>query len=267
MIPFLSLLALIAAVAFGWEWRRRRRRKALLESRLSPAERARVAELVPIIARLPAALNGPLEGKMRLFLHQTRMIGCDGLEVTDDMRLSIAAQACLLIVNTEAWYSSLRTILIYPSAFKARDESEDGLVVHEEQVRLGESWASGPVVLSWSHAEQGAIDDVDGHNVVLHEFAHQLDALSGKANGIPVLGSSRQMLKWASVFSRAYEEHRQGVMLDRGSVLDPYGAENYAEFFAVTIEVFFEKPARLKEELPEVYGQVSQLLNLDPAGW
>jgi len=204
---------------------------------------------------------------MALFEHQTTCVGCDGLEVTRDMELSIAAQACLLIVNTDAWYASLRTILIYPSAFRSGEQSADGLVVHSGEARLGESWDNGPVVLSWPHSEQGGLNPEDGHNLVLHEFAHQLDALSGKANGIPVLGSARQMLRWASVFSEAYEMHRQTVMRGKASVLDPYGAENYAEFFATAIEVFFEKPARLKDEQPQVYGQLSKLLNLDPAAW
>ena len=137
---------------------------------------------------MPNTLRPALEGKINLFLNRVEFIGCDGQEVTEDMRLAIAAQACLLVVNNDQWYDTLRTILIYPGAFQSRQERYDGYVVTEENsVRLGESWARGPVILSWPHSEQGALNAEDGHNVVLHEFAHQIDALSGHTDGAPLM--------------------------------------------------------------------------------
>ena len=143
---------------------------------------------MPIIRRLPADLQTRLEGKINLFLDQVSFHGCDGLVVTKDMELSIAAQASLVVVNSDAWYHTLRTILIYPGAFKSQKTDQDGYVVTQsEPIRSGESWARGPVVLSWAHSEQGAENEFDGHNVVFHEFAHQLDNLSGHTDGAPLL--------------------------------------------------------------------------------
>jgi len=205
---------------------------------------------------------------MNLFLHQIEIIGCGGLEVTEEMRLSIAAQACLLIANTDAWYKSLRTILLYPSAFKSRQSSMDGFVVQErDEIRLGESWTHGPVVLSWPHSQQGAINERDGQNLVLHEFAHQLDSLSGASNAVPVLSKGQSFAEWERVVLAAFERHQQNTEKGRKTVIDAYGAENHQEFFAVSVEVFFEKPGRLKKEEPELYTQLSKLLNLDPVTW
>lgn len=182
--------------------------------------------------------------------------------------LSIAAQACLLIVNTDAWYSTLRTILLYPSAFTSRQKNHDGFVVTEEsQARLGESWQHGPVVLSWPHAAQGGLNGLDGQNLVLHEFAHQLDALSGQTNAVPILAHEQRFEDWEKAIMAAYETHVANVSHNKKTVLSDYAATNYVEFLAVSIEVFFEKPARLKGEYPDVYEQLSILLNLNPLEW
>ena len=144
----------------------------------------------------------------------------------------------------------------------------DGYVVTErETVRTGESWSRGPVILSWAHAEQGAANDRDGHNVVLHEFAHQLDDLSGHTDGAPVLNSGQSFAEWERVFVTAYERHAQNVETGTLTVLDEYGASNVQEFFAVAIESFFERPGDLKREEPDVYQQLSKLLRLDPLTW
>jgi len=161
-------------------WSKGQTRARLLGASLTNAQRAIIAGEVPLVRKLPADLRRRHEGKINLFLAQINFIGCDGLEVTDRMRLSIAAQACLLIANSDAWYDHLSTVLIYPGAFKSKEVTSDGYVVSEQEVvRIGESWLRGPVVLSWRHTEEGTSDDADGRNVVLHEFAHQLDDLSG----------------------------------------------------------------------------------------
>ena len=270
-MPFLIAVGIGLAILIYvlWQrWVRGRAHAALLETGLSDAQRAMVTEQVPLIRKLPPDLSKNLEGKINAFLHQVEFIGCDGLEVTEDMRLSIAAQACLLVVNTEVWYPHLRTILIYPGAFKSLDRDQDGYVVTEREViRSGESWSRGPVVLSWAHSEQGAVNDMDGQNVVIHEFAHQIDDLSGHTDGAPLMNKGQSFAEWERVFVRAYDDHVAAVEQGRKTVLDAYGATGPEEFFAVSVEVFFEKPGALLREEPEVYQQLSELFRLHPATW
>lgn len=263
------LLAVAVAAAFGYQrWARRQNRKALLKTALSDTQRAIVTQQVPLTRRLPRDLHGQLEGKVNAFLDQVEFLGCNGLEVTEEMRLSIAAQACLLVVNSDAWYDHLHTILIYPGAFKSRQQEHNGYVVTErETVRTGESWSRGPVVLSWEHTRQGALNDRDGHNVVFHEFAHQLDDLSGHTDGVPNLSRDQSFADWAQTFVSGYERHVQMVMAGRRTVLDAYGAEGPEEFFAVAVEAFFEKPAALKEKEPAIYEQLSAFFRLEPVTW
>lgn len=262
-----GLAVLIGNIGYR-AWLRRVNRDALLSRPLSAGDRALVAETVPLLKNLPLELRPSLEGKINRFLYQVEFIGCDGLEVTEKMRLSIAAQACLLVVNIDRWYDTLRTILIYPGAFRTHQKRQEGYVVTEgEQIRLGESWHLGPVVLSWSHSEQGARNHRDGHNIVLHEFAHQIDQLSGHADGAPLMNKGQSFADWSRVFLEAFEDHQANVARGRRTVLDAYGATAHEEFFAVAVEVFFEKPHQLKREEPEVYAQLAALFRLDPANW
>lgn len=265
---FVYLIILVIAALGVRYWSKRQTRKNLLATPLTDRQRAIVQQEVPLIRRLPAEYRGPLEGKINLFLNQVQFVGRGGLEVSEEMELSIAAQACLLVVNIDQWYKNLRTILIYPGAFKSHQKERSGYVVTErETVRTGESWLRGPVVLSWADSEQGVLDDRDGHNVVLHEFAHQIDNLSGHTDGAPLMNKGQSFAEWARVFIEAYERHVRAVERGHHTVIDPYGAEGHQEFFAVSVEVFFEKPQALKQAEPEVYAQLVELFRLDPAGW
>lgn len=268
-MPLIFLLILAVLVFFGWRaLSRRQTRRRLLGTPLTDHERQIVDAAVPLLQKLPQPLHRTLEGKINLFRDQVEFIGCDGLEVTEEMELSIAAQACLLIVNTDAWYKHLRTVLIYPGAFRSHQKNYDGYVVTEENsVRLGESWAYGPVVLSWAHSEQGAINAVDGQNVVFHEFAHQLDQLSGATDGAPAMGDGQSFETYEQVILNAFDAHVRAVEAGRRTFLDEYGATGHEEFFAVAVEMFFEKPGQLKEAEPEVYEQLTLLFRLDPAAW
>lgn len=268
MTVFLILL-IGAAGAFGFRyWSRRQTHKNLFAKALSDDQRAIVAEQVPLVRKLPPELHGQLEGKINAFLNQVKLIGCNGLEVTEEMQLSIAAQACLLIVNSDTWYEHLSTILIYPGAFKSRQTERHGYVVTErETVRMGESWSRGPVILSWEHSKQGALNDTDGHNVVFHEFAHQIDDLSGHTDGVPILSPGQNFADWERVFVQAYDSHVQHLRAGRTTIFDSYGAAGHEEFFAVAVEVFFEKPVALKLKEPTVYEQLALLFRLDPATW
>lgn len=263
----LIFLGLLGAFAFS-RWRRHRYRQDLLAAPIFDDERERLMDLVPILRKLPPELHASLEGKINLFLDQVEFHGCDGLDVTEDMELSIAAQACLLVVNTEAWYDHLTTILVYPGAFKSVQRRQDGYVVTEEEtVRLGESWARGPIILSWRDSLRGGLNDQDGRNVVLHEFAHKLDEMSGDVNAVPVLEKGQSYATWGHVMTEAFQRHVRSVERARKTVLDHYGAESPEEFFAVLIEAFFEKPHQLQRDEPELYDEVSKLLRLDPATW
>lgn len=268
MTTWIIILASGLIATSYWYWSKAQKRQALLQTSLTDAQHAIILDEVPLIRRVPPALGAKLDGKISLFLDQVDFIGCDGLDVTQEMKLSIAAQACLVIVNTDAWYDTLRTILIYPGAFKSKRVDYNGYVATErETVRLGESWARGPVILSWQHSDEGAADSRDGHNVVIHEFAHQLDNLTGETNGIPILSPDQSFADWARVFSDGYTRHLDRIEKGAKTVIDPYGAEGHEEYFATALEVFFEQPAQLKEDEAEVYAELKKLLRLDPASW
>lgn len=268
MLIFFAILLLVAGGMGYYFWSRKQARATLLATPLSEHQRAVIEAMVPIVRRLPPDLRDRLQGKVNLFLDQVDFIGCDDLEVTEEMQLSIAAQACILVVNSDMWYDNLTTILIYPNAFKSQQRRHSGYVVTEQEiVRTGESWGRGPVILSWAHSKQGARDDHDGHNVVFHEFAHQIDDLSGGTNGVPLLAEGQTFAEWERVFLTAFEAHVHAVESGRRTVIDPYGAEGHEEFFAVSVEVFFERPQALKHENPEVYEQLSKLFRLDPVAW
>ena len=267
-LPIIVPAALVIAAFVVRIWLKRRKLAKLLSTRLTDRQRARLAQLVPIVNRLPQDLRPQLEGKMHRFLDQVTLRGNLGLEITEDMRLSIAAQACLPIVNSPAWYRTLRNVLIYPSAFTTRRETHDGLVVHDrDHGMLGESWNRGPVVLSWDDALHGGLDANDGHNVVIHEFAHQLDSLTGHTNGIPILRKGQRYAHWEKAMLEAYQGHVARVENGHRTLIDPYGATNHEEFFAEAVVTFFEKPQAMQREEPALYSQLAELLALDPAQW
>lgn len=268
ILPPLLLVLLIGGFFAYRHWARRQRREQLLATPLTAQQRAVVARLVPITRRLPTSLRPKLEGKINLFLDQVTFRGNNGLEITEEMRLSIAAQACLLIVNSPVWYDTIRNVLVYPSTFRTHRPRHDGLVVHEgKDALLGESWARGPVVLSWDHALHGGLDAEDGHNVVIHEFAHQLDSLTGHTNGIPILRKGQAYAGWERAMLDAYNDHVQRIEAGHPTLIDPYGGTNHQEFLAEAVVTFFEKSRLLRREEPALYAQLSELLALDPAEW
>ena len=174
-----------------------------------------------------------------------------------------------MIVNKpDRWYHTLETILVYPAAFKSRVKRQNGaLVTEHDEARSGESWDRGPVVLSWSDTAYGASDDRDGHNVVYHEFAHQLDQQTGVIDGAPLLDRDHAAGDWAQVFQGAYKRMLANIGAGRPTVLNPYGATAPAEFFAVATEHFFEQPQALKAEEPTLYAQLTKYFEVDPVSW
>ncbi len=229
--------------------------------------RGMVDENVPLARTLSPDERERLLRLMQLFLSDKHFEGCGGLTVTEEMRVTIAAEACLLLLHLEGpCYPTLRTVLVYPQAFvpkRARLHAADGIAESRAPL-LGESWGDGVVVISWDDTLKGGRDPADGVNVVLHEFAHQLDDEDGHADGAPLL-SGGALRTWGRVLSDEYARLQQDAAADRASVLDPYGAENKAEFFAVATETFFEKPVQLERDHPELYAQLKQFYGQDPA--
>lgn len=243
--------------------RQRRRRCQLEARRLSAAQRSLLERGFPLFGRLPCGLRERLEGLVHRFMEEKSFEACGGLAaVTEEMRLLIAAQACLLVLNNgQPLYPRLRSVLVYPDVFRVRDEWG------EEDVRLGESWATGSVVLAWSQVRAGTRAAGDGLNVTLHEFAHQLDQLDGSADGLPEIGDWHDPGGWSEAWAPAYEQFCADVERGRRTVMDDYGASDPAEFFAVATETFFERPAALAREYPELYAQLRHFYQLDPCGW
>jgi hypothetical protein len=217
-------------------------------------------------------LNSPdrreLQGHIQVFLAEKRFEGCGGLELTDEIRVTIAAQACILLLHRDTdYYASLRTILVYPDPYIARVARRlpGGIAIEGHEVRLGESWVAGAIVLSWDDVLRGALDIHDGHNVVFHEFAHQLDAESGSADGAPDLPRRSMYLAWARVMKAEYAHLLDDLAHHRDTLLDGYGGTSPAEFFAVATECFFEKPVQLEKTHPALYDQLKLFYRQDPA--
>jgi Mlc titration factor MtfA (ptsG expression regulator) len=222
---------------------------------------------VPYYARLSEADRKELQGHIQVFLAEKTFEGCGGLELTEEIKVAIAAQACLLLLHRETdYYRKLSTILVYPSAYiaKAAEPIGGGFVLEGMQGRLGEAWQDGVVILSWDDVRTGAADIRDGHNVVLHEFAHQLDQEDGAADGAPILERRGMYVAWARVLGAEYEQLRQDSKRHRKTVLDRYGATKPAEFFAVATECFFEKPAQMKKKHLELYEELKEYYRQDP---
>ncbi|WP_348696067.1 M90 family metallopeptidase [Duganella fentianensis] len=264
---WIALTALLIALPLYYpRWRLRR----VLAQPLPAAAQATLERYLPVYRRMPPDLQQQLQRLIRQFLHEKKFIGCEGLEVTDEMAVLIAAQACLLLLNRPSKvYPALHTILLYPTEFVAprAHVGPGGVVTPGHQSMLGESWDDGRVVLAWDAVLRGMADWSDGHNVVLHEFAHQLDSESGRANGAPYLGNPASYREWSEVLTRDYNNLRLHALYRQDTVMDPYGATSPAEFFAVATETFFEKPYQMAEHHSELFAELSKYYRVDPRQW
>jgi len=239
-----------------------------LRERTLPADLSAILEAnVPLARRLGPEDRAELESLVQVFLEEKTFEGCGGLVMDDEIRVTIAAHACLLLLRRDTdVYPDLDTILVYPSTYRAPSRRQVGpVVVESDDVRLGESWTRGVVVLSWDAVERGASDPGDGHNVVLHELAHQLDQQSGAMDGAPVLGARARYATWARVLGAEFDEHVARVHAGRATDIDAYGATSPPEFFAVVTEMFCEKPRQLQARHPELYAAFADFYRQDPA--
>lgn len=246
------------------------RRRRIRSQPFPPAWRAILRERVPAVRRLPADLQRQLREHIQVFLAEKKFFGCAGLVITDEMRVTIAAQACLLLLNRpDHCYPRLQQILVYPGPFVVHHQRNNGigLVQDESRVLSGESWAHGQVVLSWPDVLEGAANANDGRNVVIHEFAHQLDQEKGYANGAPDLADFQRYPRWSRVLGQEYDALQERLRNEETGILDPYAATDPAEFFAVCSEVFFEQPQHLAAAHPALYGELSRFYRVDPLSW
>ena len=269
---------LVAAAGLGvlvWllltPWLAERRRRRLLSGPLPERWRRPVERNVPLRARLPEPLRARLDGLIHVFVTEQRYVGCDGLTVDDEMRATIAAHACsLLLGRPESHYASLREILVYPTPFWVDEElhDDDGLVTRRRHTLSGQSWDSSRVIVSWQDVRETIDSPATGYNVVLHEFAHWFDAEgTGPARpadaGLPGADAGA----WHDAWMEEFERLADAVDAGHETLLDPYGAEDEAEFFAVATEEFLERPAELAASEPGLYALLRAFYGIDPAGW
>jgi MtfA peptidase len=255
----------------GW-WKRRRRKK-LRQQPFNPAWREAIAANFEIFTCLEPAEQEQLLDHVKVLLGEKHFEACGGLELTDEIKVIIAAQAGLLLMHRETeYFSRLKSILVYPSSYfgQTLDDESD-----ENAHRLGESWDTGVVILAWDSVLGGAHNRTDGQNLVFHEFCHQLDQEDGLADGLPILADGddtvlerhEKYTTWSQVLSHHYKVFVERTERGHRTVLDSYGATNPAEYFAVATECFFEKSRSMKQNLPQLYEVLHQYYRLDPVQW
>ncbi|HPS55222.1 MAG TPA: zinc-dependent peptidase [Sedimentisphaerales bacterium] len=223
---------------------------------------------VPFYKKLSDEDKKELQKHILIFESEKKFEGCGGLKITDEIKVTIAAQACILLLHRKTnYYPGLSSILVYPQAYVAHkvEHLPGGTVIEGPDVRLGEFWHRGSIVLSWDDVKHGAADIHDGENVVFHEFAHQLEDSWAKGDSTPVFQNNSSYIAWARVLQRDYKKLRHDVSNNRKTFLNQYGATNPAEFFAVATEYFFEKPSELEKLHPDLYRELKFFYQQDPA--
>jgi len=252
---------------FHW-WTRRKRRK-LLATPFPNAWRAVLQENVAAYARLTTAEQKRIDEYLLVFIPEKNWEGCNGLAMTPEIQVTVAAGVGLLTLGFDGeYFDQVQSILVYPEAYVAREQTPVApwVVLEGQSAREGEAWHRGPVVLSWPDVLADARHDSDGHNLVLHEFAHQIDMLNGgTADGIPPMASVDQYQRWTAALERDFQRLRYACEAGRRTLLGDYATKNKAEFFAVATEVFFELPHELRDEHGELYDLFREFYKQDPA--
>ncbi|WP_413201079.1 M90 family metallopeptidase [Nostoc piscinale] len=264
------ILGLIVTAIFISPILTKRRRNRIKKRPFPPLWSAVIENNLPIYLRLTPEERRRLQGHIQVFLAEKQFIGCQGLQVTTEMKITITAVACLLLLNERGeYFPKLRSILIYPSTYFVNQTVavSDYVVEERRDARLGESWVKDQVILSWEQVQRDTKNWSDGHNVVLHEFAHQLDQEDGKAEGVPILPNKSDYLVWSQVMTAEYQQLCNDMQQDIKTVIDSYGATNPAEFFAVATETFFEKPQQLLEKHSQLYELLQRYYQINPMEW
>ncbi|MEI8257366.1 MAG: M90 family metallopeptidase [Deltaproteobacteria bacterium] len=255
-----------------WNWLTARRRKHITDEPFPPAWEEILERNVGQWRLLDEEERTHLRALVQVFVAEKHWEGCGGLELTDEIKVTIAAEACVLLLGLDhSLYADVESILVYPSTVVRPDRppavfGRSWNPAPGNDALLGEAHLGGPVILAWDSVKRGARDPADGHNLVFHEFAHKIDMLEGSADGTPPLETASERRAWAEVCSEAFLNLKQRRDRGQRDVLDAYGATNEAEFFAVATEAFFERPAQLERGLPELYELLARFYKQDPGG-
>ena len=251
-----------------FDWFRNRRRKELLAEPFPKEWFGVLKKNVALYALLSETEKKKLRDDLRVLVAEKNWEGCGGLQMSDEIKVTIAALACLPLLNVgHDYFSRVHSILVYPSAYRKprKRPDPDGFLPEEDDVVEGEAWVHGPIVVSWEGTLEDARDPGRGRNVVLHEFAHEIDFLDGDVDGTPPLSSREQYRTWREVMSAEYERHRRDSEAGRATLLDEYGAQDPVEFFAVATECFFARPVALRKRHPRLYEVLRDCYRQDTA--
>jgi Mlc titration factor MtfA (ptsG expression regulator) len=259
---FLLLIGLVPIILYLIKLPKLKRRRRLYKLPFPESWEIILNENFSLYRKLPEPLKRQLHGHMHIFLNEKNFVGYNGIEINETIRVVIAAQACLLLLNRKTnYYPHLTNILVYPNAFTSKEPNGE-----PRKIRLGESWHRGPIVLSWMHSKQGAHNAQDGENVVMHEFAHQLDQENGPSDGLPIL-QHNHIKQWSTVLGKEFKSLKLKLKMRKRSLLNKYGATNPAEFFAVITEHFIEQPQELLKKHPKLYQELRKYYQINPIEW
>lgn len=249
-------------------WLRNRRRKKILATPMPEHWAAILEHNVAQLSRLTTQQRSLLYQRVQIFVKEKYWEGCNGFEITEEVKLTIAGQACLITLGfAKDCFDHLKTILVYPDTYAATDNFQNsiGVLTEGTSFRLGESWGKGPIILAWSSIYEGGQIPDDGRNVVVHEFAHYYDASEGQFNGTPPLRNDEEYQRWEKVMTAEYQKLCHQVEHGAATFIDPYGSTNPAEFFAVCSEHFFEQGAQMRKYSIDLYETLKMFYQQDPA--
>lgn len=251
-----------------FSWLRKRERRRILAQPFPPPWLEYLRQNVAHYQYLSPEEQARLRDDLRVFIAEKNWEGCGGLEITDEVKVTIAAHACLLVLGLEqSCFDRVPSILVYPHGYRdPRNRPGPGGVIDTRgQARLGEAWYRGPVVLAWDQVRHDGRHPGQGRNLVFHEFAHQLDMLDGLVDGTPPLRSREEYRRWAEIMTEEYKRLANASEHGRATLLDRYGATNEGEFFAVATECFFDRPGGMRQQHPRLYDVLREYYRQDPA--
>ena len=270
IIISISIIILASILIYFKQKLKTNRRNKIIQNPFPGSWEKILDENVQLYRIMPDDLKKQLHNDIKIFLDEKTFEGCGGLVITDEIRVTIACEACMLLLNRKNTdFPNLNSVLVYPRPYVGNSYSHvgGGQYALKPTAREGESWTGGDVVLAWDCVKHGAINGEDGQNVVLHEFAHQLDQEDGYADGVPIFQDKSRYRKWTEILGKEYILLRDSVEHNKKTLMDAYGATNPAEFFAVATETFFEKPSQMKRKEPELYEELKDYYKLDPVAW
>lgn len=247
-------------------WLRKGSRKKIIKKEFPLAWLKIIETNASFFNLLDSKLKKQLLKLVQIFINEKIFEGCAGLIITDEIKVTIAAQACILLLGQDHnFYPNLRTILVYPTAYFAPETYylKDGSLIETIQYRYGESWQRGQVVLCWDEIKKDTLDITDGQNLILHEFAHQLDQEYRIVESIPFILQNTSYVTWARILYDEYNRLVTDINNNKETFLNEYGATNQNEFFAVITEFFFEKPIELRRNHPNLYNQLLDFYKID----